>query len=182
MNRVVPILALIFAACAAAVPFTPTPPAELPALQLRDAAGVFRCSAVAIAPRVALTAWHCAHESNISVASIHVTQFAQVAGDVAEAQLEHDIPGPYANVGPVPGVGQYAWIAGYGCDPNHEHVRERPLRVVWRGIGLTSEYAGRACPGDSGAGVWDAQGHLIGIVSARSIDGLPLRVFVSDLL
>ena len=64
----------------------------------------------------------------------------------------------------VPRMLSHAWIVGYGCDPNRLGIR--PL-VLLRRDGTEGRYQGKFCHGDSGGGVFDDYGRLIGL--ARSI-------------
>lgn len=73
--------------------------------------------------------------------------------------------------------GVEGWIAGYGCS-KFTRLDVRPVRYVgpedhWA---LTTfhtydDYRGRACHGDSGGGVYDRSGRLVGITSAIDTDG-----------
>ena len=163
----------LLSACSAAPPpiVAPRPPAwtDSVVLMLTNEA---RCSAVLITPRTALTARHCTETAlrGVLVRGTHeyaiesVVQYAD--RDVSVLSLAEDIPGAYAHEAQnLPRAGDRAIVVGFGCDYPARGVRS--LTSLGRSsAGLT--FAGRVCGGDSGGGVFNEDGDLVGITTARN--------------
>lgn len=143
--------------------------------------GRMLCSAVLVAPDTALTARHCLLDGFNGGVLAHpdgrvfgVVQ-AVVASD-ADIAFLRILPAARepAPLGEVVEVGQAAHVLGYGCSSGVQ-LEARPVRFVGRFKPsrpddlLLDVWEGRACRGDSGGGVFDAEGRLLGI-SVRIAD------------
>jgi hypothetical protein len=142
------------------------------------------CSAVAVGPRTARTAAHCLFDNDneyrpplvlTSADLLFVTDPAATLDkryDAATITLaETEVGGfpVWAELGPRPVFGQDAWVAGYGCS-GFKRLEARPARYVrnLESVGLPfDDYLGNTCPGDSGGGVFNAAGQLIGTLDAK---------------
>lgn len=144
------------------------PPDSSPVRVLWRAEG--RCSAVVMAPHIALTAAHCLGPE-LAIDGRPVTG-TQTGEDLARLQGNFDPP--YARLsGETP---DDVLLEGYGCDPKPVFILWQPVREVRAGLripasggaGLELVIAGRACRGDSGGAVWAERGNLIGIITATA--------------
>lgn len=156
-----------------------TPDAAYSTMLRLYAGYALRCSAVLIAPRVALSAAHCFREpasdwsvirdSGIRVRVVAVAQRSDT--DVSELALGSTLSPPYAQI--ATRLPREAWISGYGCALHADGSRSLSARAV--AVHALSDSLlvldGRACAGDSGGGIFDARGALLGITSARSTSG-----------
>lgn len=145
-----------------------------------------QCSAVVVHENVALTARHCAGDgAGIIIAlpegPLPVADIAQhESRDLALLMTQVPLPPPYAALGPAPNPGQELHVEGYGCGRVVPAMPAFGRRgVVYLGInpaGGEMVFAGVACRGDSGGGVFNEANELVGISSAISKleDGTPL--------
>ncbi len=152
----------------------------------------FRCSGVLTGPNTALSAAHCFAEMRES-GLFYVTRDPHAARnfvvralidektDVAVLELATAEPAPYAAKGAPPELGSLAWIVGYGCSWNPWGVRIQEARTLWLFARAPRDvYGGVACAGDSGGGIYDAGGGLIGLTSMRSTQG-PQNVYAAPI-
>ncbi len=159
-------------------------PAGIPAvMQVFVLDGVL-CSAVVVGPAEAITARHCVvdsytHEPRLPVALVGFDDTRYV--DPAEVLVSHDrdlalvhikldgtqaLFDTYASVAEAgPALGGNVWVAGFGCS-GFKSLGIRPARLVGASDAKHDDYIGRACPGDSGGGVFNDDGELVGISSA----------------
>lgn len=188
------LLAIVLVACAplraAYVPAPDAPDATPFTLRLYMN-GSQICTAVLVGPRSVYTAAHCIRESadyavsrDSGMVFVRVQDVTQVGDrDLVEVELAAPLPGPYARLGAAQHRGDKAWIAGYGCES--PHLAQRLLVLEHQAAPPYEdeiEYKGRACHGDSGSGVYDVEGGLVGITSAiRSYNGEALSVLVVGL-
>lgn len=153
-------LAACIGSCTLTPFVAPTVPGNTPAAAVyRIVSSTYTCSAVAIGPRTLLTAKHCGPGPFVSAAaSLLAVVEVDPGRDVQTlyspyVELEAWIP--IATVPPT--GGDAATIIGYGCD---KRLAARGLRYV-----SYNEYEGRACKGDSGGAIVNANGELLGITS-----------------
>lgn len=145
--------------------------------------GYRKCSAVAIEPGLALTAGHCVKDPSPGTATPgQVNTYSMETWAVLSAKTHPSmdlasigVSGnpdrlPVAEVATeLPEPGSVVYLLGYGCpsyDPNLPMVRQ----AVWPGrITLEGEFVvlGPVCPGDSGGGLFNAEGELLGILVSR---------------
>lgn len=135
------------------------------------------CSAAVIGPNFVATARHCVtaigDEPAItlgpdgeprSVLSAEMSPFFDVA--LLEVDAPFKVWATVTDHPPAPGL--TAWVAGYGCDGGrllgirevqymHREAQLDPTLL------LLDEWHGHACHGDSGGGVFDRNGVLVGI-------------------
>lgn len=188
----IPVLALLLAtSCAASPPliappdFAPGTPVASVLMYLNGGGG--KCSAVAIAPRVALTAEHCIElesagtlygavgeepDGDVMVQSYRVTRREWDARDDHDiAVLEVDPAGPafpeWADIAVrLPTAGELLVIVGHGCND------DPPVRPAVAGAvaGDSIYFYGLLCGGDSGGGLFNDGGELVAINVRRSLD------------
>lgn len=150
--------------------------------------GARMCSAVAIAPDVLVTARHCIPPGDVfeggvvvrpdGLGGVVVGVTVVTDADVALLRVAGP-PLPYAQVADVEAIGQRAHVLGYGCSRGRK-LEARPVTFlgrwstdfpddpyldVWSGVG---------CKGDSGGGVFDAAGRLVGVSTRISVEGEPM--------
>lgn len=180
-------LVSVLPGCAAYPPLPEVPDASAPDLPLSSVnqlrAGK-RCSSVAIAPNLALTAKHCEAESG---------DYLEVDGTslgVAEAYDHPDVDltlvvteEPYltpvresvqASLAPPPYPGSPVFQVGYGCSGG-AFLEVTP--AVYLGVDSFTqklEFGGIICNGDSGGAVLNEEGLLIGVAVSREASGKPL--------
>lgn len=127
-----------------------------------------RCSAVVISPSLYVTAGHCAGDpATLSIGSRMLSSDPPVSAlspDIAVGHSSEDLPTPARIAPDVPKPGEAVLIAGFGC------LRAGGARAgFWLSPGPDPDgdwmVAAPVCPGDSGAGVFNAQGELVAIVS-----------------
>jgi hypothetical protein len=147
------------------------------------------CSAVVVGPLEVLTAQHCTRDRELGdlrvgtdagepVGVREVFQFADV--DLVSLTLESPLPPPYAVLGPQPAVGEELFVVGYGCSHNHTEKRlVRAVHYVKHVLFWGYEMEGKACRGDSGGAVFDANGRLVGVTWGFSKDE-PAAVYATD--
>lgn len=165
-------LVLLFLTCCAAVRppgLPPAAPRDAVAAVVRYHAGVYWCSAVAIAPELAVTAAHCVRSTDAPVleAAGQPARVVDSIGVVAglDAALLH-VRTPFTRwVTPAAEplvLGARGWAVGYGCS-GAKYVEARPLRYAgWEPAFGLDDYLGVACHGDSGGGVLNDAGELVG--------------------
>lgn len=168
-------LALLLTSCGAVQPLVDALPSDTPTRVIYGQSGM-QCSTVVVDPHMAITANHCVRDSGGAIVIV------LPAGPVPVAQaLSHDsldlailvtkdaMGGPYAKLGPVPAPGQMASVEGYGCDrvvPTIPKFSQRPVQfLVVDPLSSDLVFKGRACKGDSGGGVYNEAGELVGISS-----------------
>lgn len=135
------------------------------------------CSAVAVGPREALTAAHCTGDGKAGVLSRDRVVVVVLAVEVVpEADLAVLALAPgmqdfkaWARIrAEAPKAGERAMVNGVGCSKG-ERFDARPVTHQRRGRDLEGvlldEWAGHACRGDSGGGVFDQGGQLLGVNS-----------------
>lgn len=167
------IFLLVLAACSARVlpPAALVPDGPVPigaVLAFTD--GFTACSAVAIAPKQALTTAHCLRNRDrrwlvLADGALVPVIGHEVDGELAVLHVYSRLPVVAQVARRVPQPGDRAWLAGYGCRSDGWRLRldvreARALNAV--------QYAGNACHGDSGGGVFDAGGRLVGVLVTRS--------------
>lgn len=151
-------------------PIPPAPGPDVSAYTLRWRTYDSTCTAVLISPTRVLTAAHCipaaqpfvtvwsdTRQAGSVVASFR--RFTRDDHDQALVQLSTPLVPPYAPLSY--DLSRTAWIAGYGCrftQSGAKVLETRSLRLQ-----RDASYSGRACRGDSGAGIWTADGRLQGI-------------------
>ena len=176
--KYLPLLFLL--ACAA-----PTPPA-FPTFQRLPEGAVLkyslpdgRCSAVAVSPRLAATAAHCTGTGFGTLEGPHgsypvETDNASPEADIAWLYTASDMP-VFATPSPdVPELGELIWLAGYGCTGDLS-VRPAAWTHIPRPNSVGSfQVAGVLCPGDSGGAVFDTQGRVVAVLSAKHNSPLPI--------
>ncbi len=169
--------------------FSPVP-AEAVGMLLREDGA---CSMVAVEPTIALTAAHCVLlEDHVTpYAGVYVGYAFGKHGevtlvdnfDVVWYDMDTDIAIVHAKTGrfydmakihqelPVPE--DPTWVVGYGCDSDWPHLKA--VRSYRPGYFVEVDEAmggyifyGHACHGDSGGGIFSANGELIAITSGAS--------------
>ena len=142
--------------------------------------GRFLCGAVLVAPDVALTARHCVEGPSLGLlvhpgGAVRAVTAAVVAVDADVAFLQvAPAAKQHAQVGTAPAPGARGHVLGYGCSHGMQ-LEARPVTYVGRFKPgrpdelLLDMWQGTACRGDSGGGVFDADGKLVGI-SVRIAD------------
>lgn len=149
-----------------------------PAVARLNQAGYARkrhCTAVAVAPRVALSAAHCL--AGVPTDEFHILFGYARMGWVAQGRIAaaHDVGGDLAvlclaepapattGLGPPPAVGATAQVVGYGRPRVHVQQPRRCRVQATAADGMLLDCG--AAEGDSGGPVLDAAGHVVGIVS-----------------
>ncbi len=132
------------------------------------------CSAVVIGPHRAYTAAHC-----LKYGAIEVDGQPAVGQDLgADLAIVHPYPGsafsgPYALPGHLSGSG--VLVEGFGCRPTplgmHRESRTGLLLPLTGPAGMRVVFVGEVCPGDSGGALWRDGGGLVGILTARDVEG-----------
>jgi hypothetical protein len=122
----------------------------------------FRCSGVVLGKDLVLTAAHCAVFSGLMVNNIPVTSSRYPWGDRDAVLLTvpgiGGLPAHWGHGTPQDGV--KGFVTGWGCDDGHV-LWIRDAEVVSDGV-----YRVKVCGGDSGGGVYDATGGLLGVVES----------------
>ncbi len=179
MRRPVLAVLLFLAACTPARPPAVRAPAPVwdSVYKLRLADGA-RCSAVAISPRLYLTAGHCAGQPSVLESRAGETYAAAVP--VADAQADialgraQDLPAWAEIATDMPTTGSRLTLNGYGCSPRgmvRSSMWVSPTPVMFGRYTVV----GPVCPGDSGGGVFNERGQLVAVISgqgAQAIEGL----------
>lgn len=179
-------LAMVLAGCATPViiPNESEPSAEQAASPVHAMRwdGTFACSVVMLDPDVAATAAHCVNPDRVmTVDGVQVTQQDKHPDwDIALIKLASPLDTvtakpPQKAIEPT----EAAWVEGYGCRASGGTEPEfARRRLVFLGMHPTLGliFQGLACGGDSGGGVFNAQGELIGITVARSTQGPNLAI------
>lgn len=171
-------LFLVFFMVGCAVPLVPdeepTPEFAKAVHPLVNEVAGYRCSSVQVAPEVALTARHCLpmNEGELFQGAKPVLAYeGHEILDLAWLVTAPD-PGPYAKLGTRPVAGELISIVGYGCDrPPMGHTRRRDVRAgAYLGAGpnpgAASDlwFTGVVCGGDSGGGLFNQYGDLVGVL------------------
>ncbi len=148
------------------------------------------CSGVLIAPSVVATARHCTHgATSITVVEPntgHMSLAMRVVEDPSQDRAEIHTMSAFTHVAT---VGQTldrrpVHVQGFGCSKGARLEQRAALfyspegsrRVVW---------TGRACGGDSGGGVWNADGKLVAIMTDAGYlfdHGRKINIVVGELL
>lgn len=155
------LLALLLTACAdrtlpssRLVPESPVPAGAV--LALTD--GATLCSAVAVAEHRALTAAHCMNGNPYMRLILEDGTKARVSGlRMTGKDTALLYTSAYLRARAQAGRGPAAWSAGFGCRSSG-----------WRTRLQVREFPNRACRGDSGGGVFNYRGQLVGIIVSRS--------------
>lgn len=153
----------------------PAPPDVVESVRHVRIGNIGGCSGVAIDPHHALTAGHCVHPDEMLWFDGAPVKSAVVHEhlDVALLETPVELHGPFAYPGQDPQPGAVARIAGYGCSfPPLGQPRTREVRSLTFALRAPDTiykpwdliFVGLACRGDSGGGVFDVRGGLIGIV------------------
>lgn len=189
---VLPVLVLLMS-CATApeVPYfgPELPPQDLPynaVVRLVTSDGM--CSAVMVAPRLALTAAHCVPDDGSalngsllaldgSLADVQDYQRSDLY-DIAVIEISEEFA-TWAKVAPkLPKLTERTWNVGYGCPPGG-HISVRPS--FW-GPPFDDEgrhiLLGVACGGDSGGPLFNERGEVVGVVTQRGL-GDPSTILVT---
>lgn len=117
-------------------------------------------SGVLVAPRLAVTARHVVPCDEAQVAGVDAQVFSHdEEADVAVLYLHEPLNGRIPTIGPVPSLDERVCI-----EPSHPERRRSCGWVVGRHSGVL-KLDSLVWPGNSGSGVWDAQGRLVGIVT-----------------
>jgi hypothetical protein len=182
------LISVLLGGCLAAAPPQLGDPPQSPSPVLADAVLPYgglhsSCSAVAIEPHTLTTARHCLdhigagwvlvpkREPYVVTDGWHSNQ-----DDVALLHVADDLPvvSPVATY--LPHIGDLGYVAGYGCDSTQgmQRLGVRPMRYLGRDSFGTFWYAGSACHGDSGGGVFDESGALIGVTVLVNTDEGPV--------
>ena len=180
MTRLVLALAMLFAACSLPEPVFATASAPI-----RESVGLvlmgdYRCSAVLVAPRLAVTAGHCVvlGARNLLGAEVRdangrlwgLVEDAAVGTSVDVGLLVLDRPagpGLALELQPPPYEAPLT-LAGYGCSEGVLGLR-RAYSAARIDPDGSMVIHGRACRGDSGGAVLDEHGRLVGIMVAYSV-------------
>lgn len=147
--------------------------------------GRMLCGAVLVAPDTALTARHCilpGFKGGLLVhpdGQAHIAVQASVASDADIAFLRiAPTARQYAQLGRST-KGTEGYVLGYGCSSGRR-LDARPVVQLGSFIPhlpddfLFDAWEGTACKGDSGGGVFDAQGRLLGINVRIADDDSPM--------
>ncbi len=180
MTRLVLALLLFFSACDLPAPVFAAPP-----IPIRESVGLvlmgdYRCSAVLVAPRLAVTAGHCVVLGARALLGAEVRDAngrlwglveAAAAGTTVDAGLlvldRSAGPGLALELQPPPYEAPLT-LAGYGCSEGVLGLRRAysAARIDPDGSMIVR---GRTCKGDSGGAVLDEHGRLVGIMAAYSV-------------
>lgn len=141
-------------------------------LYITRSSGEFMCSGVLVTANTIATARHCTREAErIVVYEPTTTTFAFAAHIVEDPEQDraeiltatmfdtHATMGQTLDTRPVR-------LQGFGCSDGSK--LEQRTALFYRaeaGPARAVMWAGRACPGDSGAGIWTADGRLAAIVT-----------------
>lgn len=135
-----------------------------------------QCSGVAVAPRVVITAAHCAlpgpggTAGTATIVDTWIDRYADgtVGHDLAAVRLDRDLPAYVAISAPV--AGAHVRLVGFGADEVGMRGVKRVVDAMVASVmprSLTAGMAGATtCTGDSGGAALDDAGHLVGVVSA----------------
>jgi len=135
-----------------------------------------QCSGVAVAPRVVVTAAHCAQPGpggtagGATIVDTWIDRYADgtVARDLAAVRLDRDLPASVAISAPVEGT--HVRLVGFGADEVGTRGAKRTVDAVVGAVTPRTLRAGMAgattCTGDSGGAALDDAGNLVGVVSA----------------
>lgn len=128
------------------------------------------CSSVVVDEHYILTAAHCVESDQLwldGFPAIAVSVHPDL--DIAIVYFEQSLSPPYAKFGPAQEPGEPAMIEGYGCrEPGQTgpiHATRR-LEYLGKSEFLGRVYSGIACRGDSGGGVFNSRGELVGVAYA----------------
>lgn len=177
--KYLPLLLLVLACSAPPPPLFPSFQAVPEGAVLKYHLPDGRCSAVAVAPRLAATAGHCTGtgfgtlEGPGGTYQVESDQ-ASPEADVAWLYTSSDMPVTAAPSPDVPELGELVWLSGYGCTGD---LMTRP--AAWTGIPHRERYgsfqvAGVLCRGDSGGAMFDTQGRVVAVISAKHNSPLPI--------
>ncbi len=140
-----------------------------------------QCSGVVVAPRVVLTAAHCAKPGpggtvgDAQIVDTWIDRYddGSVDHDLAALRLDRDLDvAPLAIGAPV--LGAVVRLVGFGADANGVRGVKRQLATTVSAVTARTLVAGglgaTTCVGDSGGAAIDGSGALVGIVSAGDDD------------
>lgn len=142
-------------------------------VQLHSAGGV-HCSGIVISETEIATARHCVDEGIVEVDDMTLVGTRTSARqDIAIVEVETTNGLPIARIGD---ISHDATLTGYGCSGELEDS----AHVVMYRDGASIYSHGRACPGDSGGGLFNDHGYLIAIHSG--ISGQAVSIDAHELL
>lgn len=154
------LLALTLSGCAEA---RPTPVKQY-TYRIEFESGAL-CSATAVAKDVILTATHCVEKSDTSVViagrKVSIEAVVEDATDHAWISLDMEFE-TWAERGPTPNVGDALRI--FGNADGYDQIYRTGYAMGWAGNQLLMDM--NCGFGDSGAGVFNDSGQLVGVVSA----------------
>ncbi len=138
-----------------------------PVVELR-VDGHARCSGVVISETEVVTAAHCA-DGLVEIGGMEVAGVrAHGAVDLAIVDVESTQGLPFAALGAVSARGA---LVGYGCEGR---LLESPHEALRHDGDDVLSY-GRACAGDSGGGLFNDRGELVGVHSMTSGQAISVR-------
>lgn len=135
-----------------------------------------QCSGVAVAPRVVVTAAHCAQPGpggtagGATIVETWIDRYADgsVGHDLAAVRLDRDLPSYVSISDPV--AGAHVRLVGFGADEVGMRGVKRTVDAVIGAVTTRTMLAGMSgattCTGDSGGAALDDDGSLVGVVSA----------------
>lgn len=146
-------------------------------IEFHHADGYRVCGATAVGPNRLRTAAHCVHDGVLMVdgTPVLMVKATKLRSDVAEIEIKGLTFKRWAKAGQAKQGERARWIGNPKGLPNV--YREGPVAVAKDGLVVVDA---TVCKGDSGSGIFNDRGELVGVISRMGPDASPCTFAVGE--